>query len=144
MVSFEINGLEKLKLSGENFKKASGTIRELILKASNDFANDAVARIKKDYLTGPRPEKLGVVTGNLRSKIRFRIEQATKETRIVIGTDVPYAAIHEFGGVAGRGKKTVIRKRPFLTPGTEDALPAFQEKLLELVKDVAERSFVSG
>lgn len=40
--------------------------------------------------------------------------------RAEIGTNVVYAAIHQFGGKAGRGKKVNIPARPFLMVQDED------------------------
>jgi phage virion morphogenesis protein len=39
---------------------------------------------------------------------------------IVIGTNKIYAAIHQFGGQAGRGKKVPIPARPYLLFQDED------------------------
>jgi len=40
--------------------------------------------------------------------------------RVLVGTAVPYAAIHQFGGRAGRGHRAVIPARPFLGVAPED------------------------
>ncbi|MDP8171542.1 phage virion morphogenesis protein [Pasteurella skyensis] len=57
-------------------------------------------------------------TGNLKNSITavFDNDSAT------VGTNLEYAAIHQFGGMAGRGKKVKIPARPFLslTPQDED------------------------
>jgi phage virion morphogenesis protein len=37
-----------------------------------------------------------------------------------VGTDIVYAAIHQFGGETGRGNKTIIPARPFLGVREED------------------------
>ncbi|TSA12012.1 MAG: phage virion morphogenesis protein, partial [Deltaproteobacteria bacterium] len=39
---------------------------------------------------------------------------------IIIGTNVIYAAIHQFGGKAGRGRKVTIPARPYLMFQDED------------------------
>lgn len=135
-IQLKIIGFDKLKGAGSKFKEARARLTSLVGMAAQEFANDALSRIKKDYLSGPRPEKLGVVTGNLRSKMRFLINQGAKGVEIKFGTDVPYAAIHEFGGVTGKGHKTVIEKRPFLRPGIEDALPKFEARVQSLVEQV--------
>jgi phage gpG-like protein len=57
-----------------------------------------VGHVAKNYLTGPRPEKLGVRTNRLRLSIRR--SAAVIEGQSVtstIGTNVEYAAIHEYG-----------------------------------------------
>jgi phage gpG-like protein len=39
---------------------------------------------------------------------------------VTVGTNVEYAAIHNFGGQAGRGRKVMIPARPFLVVQDED------------------------
>lgn len=38
----------------------------------------------------------------------------------VVGTNEPYAAIHQFGGKAGLGRKVQINARPFLVLTEQD------------------------
>lgn len=55
----------------------------------------------------------------------------------VVGTNEPYAAIHQFGGKAGRGRKTTIPARPFLklTPEDEsDIMEDIQAYFQRLIK----------
>ncbi|MBD2628478.1 phage virion morphogenesis protein [Trichormus variabilis] len=42
--------------------------------------------------------------------------------KVEIGTNRIYGAIHQFGGRAGRGRKVVIRARPFLGVSAADSL----------------------
>lgn len=57
-----------------------------------------VSHVQQNYLTGPRPEKLGVVTNRLRSSIRASLARPTVTTvSSKIGTNVKYAAAHEYG-----------------------------------------------
>jgi len=48
----------------------------------------------------------------------------------MVGTNVVYAAIHQFGGKAGRGRKVTIPARPFLKLTDEDL-----EKILQTVEE---------
>jgi phage virion morphogenesis protein len=48
------------------------------------------------------------------------IHSEPEEHAVYIGTDKVYAAIHQFGGQAGRGLKTTIAKREFLMVQDED------------------------
>ncbi|VEH67135.1 Mu-like prophage protein gpG [Rodentibacter pneumotropicus] len=43
----------------------------------------------------------------------------TNDTALV-GTNEPYAAIHQFGGKAGRGRSVTIPARPFLVLTPQD------------------------
>lgn len=58
-------------------------------------------------------------TGVLRSSIRVYSEKSsvtigTARVKTKAGSPMEYAAIHQFGGMAGRGKKVRIPARPFL------------------------------
>jgi hypothetical protein len=89
-------------------------------------------RIQERRLTGKGPfpvelHQLGERTGQL--KLRTRSTPAVIETEGnnatvtgQIGSSVKYAAIHEFGGVTGRGHKSVMPERaPFRTGIKENA-----------------------
>jgi phage gpG-like protein len=64
---------------------------------------------------------------------------------VSIGSDLPYAAIHEYGGYAGRrgpfkkkgGRRPYLRPRPYLHPAMSDlqqALPALLEQAMQQAK----------
>jgi phage gpG-like protein len=50
-----------------------------------------------------------------------RVKVSAGQVSAEIGSEVPYAAIHEFGGMAGRGKTVNIPARPYLQPAAEKA-----------------------
>lgn len=76
----------------------------------------------KRYLTGKRIlwEK-----GDLSGSIHF---QAGKDS-VTIGSSgsIPYAAIHQMGGLAGRGKKVSIPARPYLAVNRGGGLDLAEE-----------------
>lgn len=49
-------------------------------------------------------------SANLRNRFNVRASR----DRVSVGTEVIYAAIHQFGGKAGRGRKVNLPARPFL------------------------------
>ena len=51
-----------------------------------------------------------------RSEAFRQVEITSSGMIAVIGSDVPYARIHEFGGQAGRNRSVAIPARPYLTP----------------------------
>jgi len=156
---FKIVGVDKISGTAAQFKAAKAKFHDVLLREAMGFANDAVTRIKRDYLSGPRPDKLGVGTGNLRSKIRYEIGESGNIVAVTVGTDVPYAAAHEFGRAPYTivpkkanilsfligGKRVFARKvdhpglrpRPFLEPGFKDALPDFKDNLESGLKAIA-------
>lgn len=58
-----------------------------------------------------KPHLLLQKSTSLRKSIRVI---SVSSTKVVIGSDRKYAAIHQLGGKAGRGKKSKIPARPYL------------------------------
>lgn len=71
-------------------------------------------------------------TGRLRNSITSRHDA----TQAVIGTNVVYAPIHQFGGQAGRGRRTNVPARPFLGMSGGD-----REDIIEALRDHLARAF---
>jgi phage gpG-like protein len=71
-------------------------------------------------------EKILSHTGNLGSSFTIN---ATSNS-VTVGTNVKYAAIHYFGGMAGRGKKVFINARPYLPIDTNGVLESNLEKII--------------
>jgi phage gpG-like protein len=64
-------------------------------------------------------KKILVLSGSLRSRIHY---QADKSSVTIGSAGIPYGAIHQFGGMAGRGKKVKIPARPWLATNKGDSL----------------------
>lgn len=105
------------------------------------------------YLTGPRPTRLGVRTNRLRSSIATRVAVEGEKVRGAMGTNVVYGAFWEFGfhGLEGvrahqrtvRGSAVMVKAhtrkidqvgRPFIRPAIADALPQI---ISEINKEVS-------
>lgn len=70
-------------------------------------------------------------TGLLASSIGFSVD----DDRVVVGTSVEYAPIHQLGGKAGRGRKTIIEPRAFLPISKTKEMPTqTQEEILQIVR----------
>lgn len=89
------------------------------------LAGTMESAVLQNFEAGGRPAWLGlkyrdgvplVDTENLMSSITSYYDNDTA----AVGTNVEYAAIHQFGGKAGRGQKVDIPARPFLTLNDED------------------------
>ena len=100
------------------------------------IGEEVVGNSREDYLSGPRPQKLGRRSGDLARSVNYKV----RGNRVVIGSNLPYARIHEKGktivprsasrlvfnipGVGWRSAmRVVIPARPFLAPALKDAKP---------------------
>ncbi len=70
----------------------------------------AESTIKKRTKTGHYPGKILQVEGQLATSITTYYDNESA----IIGSNLAYAAIHQLGGQAGKGKKTTIPARPYL------------------------------
>ena len=100
------------------------------------FAGSASKGSSSDLLTSR--------TGNLLNSVLNSIQVSPDGQNLVvsIGSNLPYARIHEYGGFAGRrgpykkkdGHRSYIRPRPYLRPAINDlqkALPALLEQAIQ-------------
>ena len=76
-----------------------------------------------------RGNKILIESGMLSQSIRGRVSGSNG---VSVGSNLAYAAIHQFGGGAGRGLKVKIPARPFL-PVENNELP---DDLLDDIKDI--------
>lgn len=79
-------------------------------------------RTKKGYWPGKILQMRGELAASITSDYG--------DDYAVVGTNKKYAAIHQFGGDAGRGKKVNIPARPYLTLG-DDAVKEIHYNLLK-------------
>lgn len=91
-------------------------VSSAVAKAGERALADEAAGLRdvvvRDYLSG---QSLGVITGALRTSITWA---RSGLGRYRVGTNLPYAAIHEFGGtIKARGKKLAIPIGHALTAG---------------------------
>ena len=72
-----------------------------------------------------------VESGHLKRSLRSNI--STSEKRVSVGSNLEYAAIHQFGGRAGRGHKVNIPARPFLPINERDEISPSLERQINAV-----------
>lgn len=162
-IDVRVEGLDALVEAGQLAVVARKAFRKGIGKAVRDFALDAVARAKKDYLSGPRPQHLGVISGRLRSSITSDVQEEGDEYLASVGTNVKYARGWELGfngTVNVKGHLRVVSKvfgksvsaaiaavrahtrqvnqdaRPFLEPALKDAMPKLEEDIAQAMSDL--------
>ena len=68
--------------------------------------------------------------------LRRQFSVVATDRSVTIGNSMIYAAIHQFGGEAGRGHKTHIPARPFLPVTADgDLTPADRALVIEAIND---------
>ena len=129
-----VKGLEGLPQKMRNFR--IGLLARTAMMLAQ-IGEEVVGRSREDYLSGPRPEKLGRISGDLARSVNYKV----LGNRVVIGSNLPYASIHEYGGIivpknAPRlrfrlldggwrsAMRVVIPARPYLSTALRDAVPS--------------------
>ena len=154
MMKIKIVGTEKAVKVLQRKKQATySQLKIAILKSANAVRSTAML----DYLRGPRPQHLGVVTGNLYRSIRAWTEEGLSRNVIIgkIGTNVWYGRMWELTGHKeilpihakklrwkdAQGKWHTADKvraqapRPFLKPALRDNSKVIQNFIREAVNE---------
>ena len=123
MIEIEINNAQQI---ASILNKLANTAQDRT-PLMRSIAGTMESAVLQNFDVGGRPKWLGlkyrqgtplVDTENLMNSITSYYDNNIA----MVGTNEPYAAIHQFGGTAGRGRKVDIPARPFLvlTPQDED------------------------
>lgn len=135
-----------------------GVLRRAMGVAAGRVSSTAITRYMRLATTEPmrrRPDDFGplrIVTGRLAGSLAGAQEDGTNpesiymveesfdgSVRLTMGSRVPYARIHEFGGRAGRGLASVIPGRPYLNPALQDEEPQIRGVIGTYVDDLIEQ-----
>jgi len=122
MALVEVKGRAKLERAARGLGRVRRRMLANLLVAGMKFANASIANIRLNYLTGPRPKRLGVGKGTLRSSIRFTHRTGSDDITFKFGTNVPYARVHEKGKTLHPTVTPKMRKwawRQFFKTGDE-------------------------
>lgn len=90
------------------------TIGEIIVEQTDTAFETGVAPDGTAWPASGRALATGGQTLIDTAVLRNSINVLATENQVEVGTNVLYAAIHQLGGKAGRGKKTIMPARPFL------------------------------
>lgn len=138
MIEIEINNAQQIATILERLANAAQDCTPIM----RSIAGTMESAVLQNFDVGGRPAWLPIKyrkgtplvdTENLMNSIISYYDNNVAE----VGTNEPYAAIHQFGGKAGRGRKTDIPARPFLvlTPQDEaDILDDVQAYFRSVVK----------
>jgi len=121
------NVLGDLILKTQNLRPLMKNISGIIMDSvEENFEKDgrpdkwqelAKSTIKQRKKKGHWPGRILQVRGELASSITSYYDSDSA----IVGTNKVYAAIHQFGGDAGRGKKVKIPARPYLVIDNKNA-----------------------
>lgn len=117
----------RIKVDTKGLDRAQRMLRTInrfvddLRPALNDIGNELVRSAHRRFLASRGPNgaawkatKAGnkplIRTGALMRSIRYDVARR----KVTIGSPLPYAAIHQFGGKAGRRGQTRIPARPYL------------------------------
>lgn len=81
-----------------------------------------------------RKGKTGKMLNRSAGGLYHSISRESNGTRAIVGTNKIYAAIHQFGGKAGRGRRVTIPARPYLVLTDAD-----QQRMLATLRRHLER-----
>ena len=132
MIDIQIDNLFVVQNQIERLGRGLDDNRYLLMRR---LAGTMHAAVRQNFRQGGRPKWLGLKyrngkpltdTGALRNSLSELYDNDTA----LVGTNMVYAAIHHFGGMAGRNRKVRIPARPFMTLTNED-----KQDLLDDVQD---------
>ncbi|MCK9059146.1 phage virion morphogenesis protein [Haemophilus influenzae] len=135
MIEIEINNAQEIASALERLAQATAHRAPLM----RSIAGTMESAVAQNFEVGGRPawKKLKIRQGTPLVDTENLMASITSEynnNEAIVGTNEPYAAIHQFGGKAGRNKRAEIPKRPFLTLTEED-----KEDLLDDIQDYFQR-----
>ena len=132
MIEIQIDNLFVVQNQIERLSRGVSDNRYLLMRRLAGTMRYAVAQ---NFKQGGRPEWLALkyrsgIPLNDTGALRQSIDELSDNDTALVGTNMVYAAIHQFGGWAGRNRKVYIPARPFLQLTNED-----KQELMDDVQD---------
>ncbi|WP_274571560.1 phage virion morphogenesis protein [Neisseria leonii] len=132
MIEIEINNLFVVQNQIERLGRGLDDNRYLLMRRLSGTMHTAVLT---NFRQSGRPKWLGLKYRNGKplidtGRLRGSITQLSDNDTALVGTNMVYAAVHNFGGMAGRGKKVRIPQREFLLLTNQD-----KQDLMDDVQD---------
>ena len=134
--------LHELSNKLSNLKPALNQIGYYLLEVTEDSFEDEKSPFGSPWsdltpVTWKQKQKLGY-TKKLQNKgiLASSIDFSTTADHLILGTNLEYAPIHQFGGFAGKNKSTHIPARPFLPIDIDGNIPNSVEKeIIDFLKN---------
>mgnify|MGYP001268543398 CR=1 FL=1 len=157
--NFVLEGVEELQRVAGNYSKGRKLINDLLKKACGKFALSAWSTSMNKYMSkshkGERKNSsdiLRVHSEQLRSHVYADVEENGDGFLVRLGVDnIPYAAIHEYGGVILRSNKkrgmataVTIPERSYLRRAIKDTIGPFTEDVTAVILGATRAGFDRG
>lgn len=141
ILTIEVRGLDKLTFAFGG--GIAARVRAELRRTVDKLAVELQTEVKQNWLTGPRPLRLGVDTGTLRRSVNIKRVDTPMEVSSKVGTNVFYGAAWERGNVKDwRGK--VQPARPFMEPAYQKLRAHIETTLKASVMAAVKRGGVLG
>ncbi len=132
MIEIKIDNLYVVQNQIERLGQGLDDNRYLLMRKLSETMRAAV---NTNFRQGGRPKWLGLKYRNGKplvdgGRLRDSVVAYSDNDTALVGTNMVYAAIHNFGGMAGRGRKVRIPQREFLTLTNQD-----KQDLMDDVQD---------
>lgn len=154
---FVFEGITELQKVAGNYARGKAIIHNILKRACNKFAVSTKSVSQNKYMSqahkGERKNEtdvLRVQSGQLRSRMYTAVDESENGFLVRIGVDnVPYAAIHEYGGTilrnGKRGRAVInIPERSYLRRALKDTIDPFTEDIASLIVGAARSGFSNG
>ena len=102
----KIVGIERVEA---DFRSAPDRMKARLREAIHKQGVQLQGLVAGPYLHGPRPQRLGVVTGRLTRSINYRYTEAGDSLTGSVGTNVKYGAFWELGFMRNDDRKAHVR-----------------------------------
>lgn len=139
MIEIKIDNLFVVQNQIERLGEGLDDNRYLLMRKLSETMRAAV---NANFRQGGRPKWLGLKYRNGKplvdsGRLRDSVVAYSDNDTALVGTNMVYAAIHNFGGMAGRGRKVNIPQREFLTltdQDKQDLMDDVQDYFANLIK----------
>lgn len=139
MIEIKIDNLFVVQNQIERLGQGLDDNRYLLMRKLSETMRAAV---NTNFRQGGRPKWLGLKYRNGKplvdsGRLRDSVVAYSDNDTALVGTNMVYAAIHNFGGMAGRGRKAKIPQREFLTltdQDKQDLMDDVQDYFANLIK----------
>ena len=116
--------------AGRRWQPNARATIEAFIAGRGGFGKRGINKKGQGLAMGKKP-----LIGETRSLSR-QFHVAASGNAVTVGNSMAYAAIHQFGGKAGRGRKVTIPARPFLPVTASGALyPAEKTRILDALNE---------